>query len=136
MSASVGRPSTGAPRRARAARALLTGPASRPPPPRPVTVKVKEDDVVDFENEYRGSDEELRDLLELYERFRGDMKQLFDWMICSRPVRRARPRASIVVRCAPGAHLWGGARPRARGPIESAGGETCVPRCPSSPFSV
>ena len=42
---------------------------------------------MDFENQYRGSDEELRDLLQLYERFHGDMKQLFDWMICSRPVR-------------------------------------------------
>ena len=51
---------------------------------RTIFKEVKEDDIDDFEAQYRGSDEESRDLLSLYCRFRGDMKKVFDWMICSR----------------------------------------------------
>ena len=52
---------------------------------RTIFKEVQEDDICDFEMQYRGSDEESRDLLSLYTRFRGDMKKVFDWMICSRP---------------------------------------------------
>ena len=50
-------------------------------------VQVTDDDIVDHENAYRGSDEERHDLLQLYARFKGDMKKVYSWLMCSRPVR-------------------------------------------------
>jgi DnaJ family protein C protein 9 len=34
---------------------------------------------------YRGSAEERADLLQLVNRFRGDMRSVFDWLMLSRP---------------------------------------------------
>jgi DnaJ family protein C protein 9 len=34
---------------------------------------------------YRGSAEERADLLQLFNRFRGDMRSVFDWLMLSRP---------------------------------------------------
>jgi len=45
--------------------------------------KVSEDDIVSFEREYLGSEEEERDLKEYYLRFRGDMNKVFQWVMCS-----------------------------------------------------
>mmetsp|Transcript_35706 Transcript_35706/g.63666 ORF Transcript_35706/g.63666 Transcript_35706/m.63666 type:complete len:269 (-) Transcript_35706:153-959(-) len=47
--------------------------------------KVEEEDVIAFENEYRGSDEEAADLIRLYKKNKGDMPVVFEWMLCSRP---------------------------------------------------
>lgn len=45
--------------------------------------KVTEEDIEQFEREYRGSEEELKDLKELYARFKGNMDILFEYMLCS-----------------------------------------------------
>ncbi|KAJ3707908.1 hypothetical protein LUZ61_011613 [Rhynchospora tenuis] len=45
--------------------------------------KVTEEDIEEFEANYRGSDSEKKDLKELYEKFKGDMNRLFCSMICS-----------------------------------------------------
>lgn len=37
-------------------------------------VQVQKEDIERFEEEYRGSEEELKDLKELYTRFEGDMR--------------------------------------------------------------
>jgi len=47
--------------------------------------KVTEDDVLAFENEYRGSQEEAGDLLRLYREHKGNMPVVFEWLLCSRP---------------------------------------------------
>jgi len=39
-----------------------------------LTVQVESEDIERFEEEYRGSEEELKDLKDLYTRFKGDMK--------------------------------------------------------------
>ena len=39
----------------------------------------------EFERAFRGSEGERRELLELYERFGGDMPKVFGWLCCSRP---------------------------------------------------
>ncbi|KAK9798569.1 hypothetical protein WJX73_010286 [Symbiochloris irregularis] len=45
--------------------------------------EVTEDEVDNFSAEYRGSEEEQRDLLAYYQRFKGDMAQVFEWLMCS-----------------------------------------------------
>ena len=47
--------------------------------------KVETDDIEEFMEKYRHSDEEENSLLELYDRFRGDMKMVFSWQMCSDP---------------------------------------------------
>lgn len=49
--------------------------------------KVTEADIDKYHQEYRGSEEETADLLQLYNRFRGDMDQVLEWQICSEPKR-------------------------------------------------
>eukprot|EP00898_Chlorokybus_atmophyticus_P004787 jgi/Chlat1/5309/Chrsp35S05252 len=46
--------------------------------------KVTEADIERYEDSYRGSAEETRDLTELYQRFKGNMKLVFAWLCCSR----------------------------------------------------
>ncbi|KAL3147166.1 hypothetical protein ABBQ32_002672 [Trebouxia sp. C0010 RCD-2024] len=45
--------------------------------------KVSEEDIDSFEADYRGSEEEQVDLLQLYTRFKGNMDMVFAWQICS-----------------------------------------------------
>ncbi|KAF3321391.1 chaperone protein dnaJ 6-like protein [Carex littledalei] len=45
--------------------------------------KVTEEDIEEFEANYRGSDSEKNDLKELYAKFEGNMNRLFCSMICS-----------------------------------------------------
>ncbi|WIA21276.1 hypothetical protein OEZ85_000509 [Tetradesmus obliquus] len=46
--------------------------------------KVTEEDLDSFAVKYRGSAEERADLLQLVNRFRGDMRAVFDWLMLSR----------------------------------------------------
>jgi DnaJ family protein C protein 9 len=45
--------------------------------------EVTTEDIQCFEREYRGGEEEKRDLLMYYERYRGDMTKVFAWIMCS-----------------------------------------------------
>ncbi|GFP89662.1 chaperone protein Dnaj 6 [Phtheirospermum japonicum] len=45
--------------------------------------KVTEADIEEFEANYRGSDSEKKDLLELYKKLKGNMDKLFCCMLCS-----------------------------------------------------
>ncbi|XP_058003280.1 chaperone protein dnaJ 6 isoform X2 [Hevea brasiliensis] len=47
--------------------------------------KVTEADIEEFEANYRGSDSEKKDLIELYKRCKGNMNRLFCSMLCSDP---------------------------------------------------
>ncbi|PON91669.1 DnaJ domain containing protein [Trema orientale] len=47
--------------------------------------KVTEADIEEFEANYRGSDSEKKDLLDLYKQFKGNMNRLFCSMLCSDP---------------------------------------------------
>ncbi|KAL6987091.1 Chaperone protein dnaJ 6 [Sarracenia purpurea var. burkii] len=47
--------------------------------------KVTEDDIEEFEANYRGSDSEKNDLIDLYNKYDGNMNRLFCSMICSDP---------------------------------------------------
>ncbi|XP_050226820.1 chaperone protein dnaJ 6-like [Mercurialis annua] len=47
--------------------------------------KVTEADIEEFEANYRGSDSEKKDLIDLYEKYEGNMNRLFCSMICSDP---------------------------------------------------
>lgn len=47
--------------------------------------KVTEADIEEFEANYRGSDSEKSDLIDLYKKYKGNMKRLFCSMICSDP---------------------------------------------------
>ncbi|XWS56236.1 hypothetical protein CRYUN_Cryun09bG0068600 [Craigia yunnanensis] len=47
--------------------------------------KVTEADIEEFEANYRGSDSEKKDLIDLYKRFKGNMNKLFCSMLCSDP---------------------------------------------------
>ena len=40
-------------------------------------------DIIDFETKYRNSDEEVTDVLELYERFDGDLFMMSNYIMCS-----------------------------------------------------
>lgn len=46
--------------------------------------KVSEEDIASFEQSYRGGSEETKDLKDLYTSHRGNMKSVFEWLICSR----------------------------------------------------
>ncbi|KAL5545564.1 hypothetical protein UlMin_005251 [Ulmus minor] len=45
--------------------------------------KVTEADIEEFEANYRGSDSEKKDLIELYKKYKGNMNRLFCSMLCS-----------------------------------------------------
>ncbi|PWA88091.1 J domain-containing protein [Artemisia annua] len=45
--------------------------------------KVTEDDIQEFEANYRGSESEKTDLIDLYKKYKGDMNRLFCSMLCS-----------------------------------------------------
>ncbi|KAJ4885769.1 Chaperone DnaJ-domain superfamily protein [Raphanus sativus] len=47
--------------------------------------KVTEEDIEEFEANYRGSESEKNDLIELYTKFKGKMSRLFCSMLCSDP---------------------------------------------------
>ncbi|XWS66394.1 hypothetical protein CRYUN_Cryun05aG0195600 [Craigia yunnanensis] len=47
--------------------------------------KVTEADIEEFEANYRGSDSEKKDLIDLYKKFKGNMNKLFCSMLCSDP---------------------------------------------------
>ncbi|CAA7016204.1 unnamed protein product [Microthlaspi erraticum] len=47
--------------------------------------KVTEEDIEEFEANYRGSESEKKDLIELYNKFKGQMSRLFCSMLCSYP---------------------------------------------------
>ncbi|KAF3531900.1 hypothetical protein DY000_02043366 [Brassica cretica] len=47
--------------------------------------KVTEEDIEEFEANYRGSEPEKKDLIELYTKFKGKMSRLFCSMLCSDP---------------------------------------------------
>ncbi|ESQ48811.1 hypothetical protein EUTSA_v10021344mg [Eutrema salsugineum] len=47
--------------------------------------KVTEEDIEEFEANYRGSESEKKDLIELYQKFKGRMSRLFCSMLCSNP---------------------------------------------------
>ncbi|PRQ44592.1 putative DnaJ domain-containing protein [Rosa chinensis] len=47
--------------------------------------KVTEADIEEFEANYRGSDSEKKDLIELYSKYKGNMNRLFCSMLCSDP---------------------------------------------------
>ncbi|KAE8713142.1 Chaperone protein dnaJ 6 [Hibiscus syriacus] len=47
--------------------------------------KVTEADIEEFEANYRGSDSEKKDLIDLYKKFKGKMNKLFCSMLCSDP---------------------------------------------------
>ncbi|KAJ0263877.1 Chaperone DnaJ-domain superfamily protein [Hirschfeldia incana] len=48
-------------------------------------VKVTEEAIAEFEANYRGSESEKKDLIELYTKFKGKMSRLFCSMLCSDP---------------------------------------------------
>jgi DnaJ family protein C protein 9 len=52
---------------------------------RTVFRKVTQDDISAFEESYRGSAEEEKDLVSFFGRFEGDMARVFAWLCCSRP---------------------------------------------------
>ncbi|GAV63911.1 DnaJ domain-containing protein [Cephalotus follicularis] len=47
--------------------------------------KVTEADIEEFQANYRGSDSEKKDLIELYKEYKGNMNRLFCSMLCSDP---------------------------------------------------
>uniref|UniRef100_A0A1J3K0D9 Chaperone protein dnaJ 6 n=2 Tax=Noccaea caerulescens TaxID=107243 RepID=A0A1J3K0D9_NOCCA len=47
--------------------------------------KVTEEDIEEFEANYRGSESEKKDLVELFNKFKGKMNRLFCSMLCSDP---------------------------------------------------
>eukprot|EP01018_Ginkgo_biloba_P023421 Gb_09879 [translate_table: standard] len=47
--------------------------------------EVTEKDIIEFEEKYRGSEEEKRDLKDLYTKCKGKMDSVFDWMMCCEP---------------------------------------------------
>ncbi|GLT72129.1 hypothetical protein SLA2020_440860 [Shorea laevis] len=52
---------------------------------RAVYKKVTEADIEEFEANYRGSDSEKKDLIDLYKKYKGNMNRLFCSMLCSDP---------------------------------------------------
>lgn len=55
-------------------------------------------DIDDYELQFRGSPEELGELFELYRRFRGGMEKVFEWLICSDPLRDSHRFAAAIRR--------------------------------------
>lgn len=47
--------------------------------------KVTTEDIEDFEEWYRGSEEEAKDLKDNYVKFEGNMEKVFAWQMCSEP---------------------------------------------------
>ncbi|XP_047335074.1 chaperone protein dnaJ 6 [Impatiens glandulifera] len=47
--------------------------------------KLTEEDIQQFEANYRGSESEKNDLIELYKKYKGNMNRLFCSMLCSNP---------------------------------------------------
>jgi DnaJ homolog subfamily C member 9 len=47
--------------------------------------QVTDEKLDDFHNKYRGSKDEQKEMLELYVRFKGNMKTVFDYLPCSDP---------------------------------------------------
>lgn len=45
--------------------------------------KVTEEDLDSFQADYRGSEEEASELLQMYTRFKGNMAMVFQWQMCS-----------------------------------------------------
>jgi len=58
--------------------------------------KVTEEDVDAFHDSYRGGDEERRDVVEAYVKFRGDMAKVFMWVMCSEESLDSHRFADIV----------------------------------------
>ncbi|KAL7097975.1 hypothetical protein ACP275_10G176300 [Erythranthe tilingii] len=58
--------------------------------------KVTEVDIEEFEANYRGSDSEKKDLLELYKKLKGDMGKLFCCMLCSDPMLDSHRYKDII----------------------------------------
>ncbi|KAJ0098443.1 hypothetical protein Patl1_20596 [Pistacia atlantica] len=52
---------------------------------RAIYKKVTEADIEEFEANYRGSDSEKKDLIDLYKKYKGHMNRLFCSMLCSDP---------------------------------------------------
>ena len=63
---------------------------------RSVFAKVTEEDIAACELKYRGSEEESRDLLDLYEKHEGRMNLVFSYLLCSRPGEDAERFASVI----------------------------------------
>eukprot|EP00253_Pinus_taeda_P014626 PITA_14626 len=47
--------------------------------------KVTEEDIIEFETNYRGSEQERKDLLEYYRKCKGKMNRVYEWVLCSDP---------------------------------------------------
>ena len=58
--------------------------------------KVTEEDVDAFHDSYRGGDEERRDVVQAYVKFRGDMAKVFMWVMCSEESLDSHRFADIV----------------------------------------
>jgi len=63
---------------------------------RSVYKEVTKEDVETFEKEYRGSDEERRDVLEYYVKYEGDMTRVFAWVMCSEESEDSHRFADLV----------------------------------------
>ncbi|KAK9918041.1 hypothetical protein WJX75_000728 [Coccomyxa subellipsoidea] len=59
--------------------------------------EVTEDDIDGFAAGFRGSQEESEEVLQYYERFRGDMRQVFDWVMCSEEKKDAHRFRDIIL---------------------------------------
>lgn len=57
---------------------------------------ITEEDIKEFEANYRGSDSERKDLKDLYSKYKGNMKRLFCSMICSYPERDSHRFKDII----------------------------------------
>ena len=58
--------------------------------------EVSTEDIEAFEREYRGSDEEKRDVLECYAKYEGDMTRVFAWVMCSEEADDSHRFADVV----------------------------------------
>lgn len=58
--------------------------------------KVTVEDIEEFEANYRGSDTEKKDLINLYKEYKGNMKRLFCSMLCSDPTLDSHRFKDIV----------------------------------------
>lgn len=47
--------------------------------------KITEEDIIEFETKYRGSEQERKDLLEYYKKWKGKMNRVHEWVLCSDP---------------------------------------------------
>jgi DnaJ family protein C protein 9 len=58
--------------------------------------EVSTEDIEAFEREYRGSEEEKRDVLERYAKYEGDMTRVFAWVMCSEEADDSHRFADVV----------------------------------------